>query len=103
MVHAIIIVIRCIRAAGTVRNIRAVGGGLLIGVGRALLIAVIIGVIRVVLWTAILLSPIVGTAKDLVWQSDILHARRVVRRLRLRIGREPLALVGREGVRGEAR
>ena len=91
MIHGIVIVIRCIGAAGTVWSIRAVG--------RALLIAVIICVVRVVLWTAILLSPIVGTAKDLVWQSNILHARRVVRRLG--IGREPLALVGSEGVRGE--
>ena len=98
MIHGIVIVIRCIRAAGTVWSIRAVGGGLLIGVGRTLLIAVIICVVRVSLWTAILLSPIVGTAKDLVWQRDILHAWRAVRRLG--IGREPLALVGREGVRG---
>ena len=99
MIHGIVIVIRCVGAAGTVWSIRAVGGGLLIGVGRTLLIAVIICVVRVVLWTAILLSPIVGTAKDLVWQSDILHAWGVVRRLG--IGREALALVGREGIRGD--
>ena len=101
MIHGIVIVIRCIGAAGTVWSIRAVGRGLLAGVGRALLIAVVIGVVRLILWTAILLSPIVRTAKDLVWQSDILHARRVVRRLG--IGREPLALVGMEWVRWEAR
>lgn len=98
MIHGIIIVIRCIGAAGTVWSIRAVGGGLLIGVGRTLLIAVIICVVRVVWWTAILLSPIVWTAKYLVRQSNILHAWRVVRRLG--IGREALALVGWEGVRG---
>ena len=99
IIHAIVAVIRRVGTSRAVWIVWAVDGALVIGVGRTLLAAVIvICVVGMIWWTTILLSTVVWTAKDLIWQSNVLHAWRVVRRLR--IWRESLAFARREGIRG---
>ena len=99
MIHSVIITVGYVGTARAIRVVRAVGGALLIGVGGTLLVAIIViravGMIR---RPTILLSTVVWAAEDLVWQSNVLHARGFVWRLRIR--RESLAFVRREGIRG---
>ena len=99
VVHSIVIVARSVGTSRAVWIIRAVGGALLAGVGRTLLVAVIvICVVGMVLRTTVLRTTIVWATKDLIRQSNILNTWRIVGRLR--IWRESLALVRREGIRG---
>ncbi len=97
--YSIVVIIRGVGTSGAVWIIQAVGGALLAGVGRTLVVAVIvICVVGMVLRTTVLRTTIVWATKDLIWQSNILNTWRIVRRLR--IWGEPLALVRREGIRG---
>lgn len=99
VIHSIVVAVGGVGTSRTVWIIRAIGGTLLVGVGRTLLAAVIvIGVVGMILWTTILLHTIIWTAKNLIWQSNVLHPWRIVRRLS--IWRESLAFVRRKGIRG---
>ena len=99
VIDSIVVAARGVGTSRTVWIIRAIGGTLLVGVGRTLLAAVIvICVVGMILWTTILLNTIIWTAKNLIRQSNVLHAWRIV--WRLRIWRESLAFVRREGIRG---
>ena len=99
VIHGIVVVVGWVGTSRTIWNIWAVGGVLLIGVGRTLLAPVtVIGVVGMIWRTTILLSTIIWTTKDLIRQSDILHAWRAV--WRLRIWRESLAFIRRERIRG---
>ena len=99
MIHGIVVVVRCVGTSRAVWGIRTVGRTRLIRIGWTLLIAIIvICIVVMTVRTTVLLSSVVWTAKDLIRQSDVLHAWRVV--WRLRIWGESLAFVRREGIRG---
>ena len=84
VVHGIVVVVGHVGASRAVRIVRTVGRALLVGVGGTLLVAiVVICVVGVIRRPTILLGTVIWTAKDLIGQSDVLHARRLVWRLRI--------------------
>lgn len=100
VIHGVIVVVvRRVRTSRTIGGIWTVGGIQLVGVGMTLVAAVIvICVVGMIWWTTILLSTVVWTTEDLIRKSNVLHAWRIV--WRLRVWREPLTFARREGIRG---
>ena len=99
VIHGIVVATWRVRASRAVQITPTVDGTLLVAVGGILLVAVVmICVIHVSRWTTILLNAVIWATKHLIWQSDVLDTGRIV--WRLRIWRESLTFIRREGVRG---